>query len=766
VAARRTLVVVESPAKGKTIQRWLGPDHQVMATMGHVLDLPEHALGVEVEQGFRPRYEVLKGKNRLLSDLKRAAREAERVLLATDPDREGEAIAWLLAEELGAPGGSARVRRVLLHELTPEAIRAAVAAPRDLDRRRFEAQQARRILDRLVGWQVSPLLWSRVRRGLSAGRVQSVAVRMVVERERAREAFVAAERWGVEVELSAGRGPPLRARLATLDGRPARLDGQAAAEALVQALRQARFEVLEVTRRERAAPPPPAFSTAALQQVAATELGLSPRRAMALAQRLYEGIGLGEDGAVGLLSYMRTDSTQVSPAAAAWGRAWAATAYGSEAVTGSAGSAGSGSGSGSRAFAHEAIRPTSPDWPPERVLPLLGRERDLGRLYRLVWSRFVASLMAPAVHQEVCVRVAVTAGEGTHAVLEAAGAVLTAPGWLLAHADHPPAPEAGGPPAAALPRLPPLEVGQPLGLAALAPRHEVDAPPPRFTEATLVQALEARGLGRPSTFAAIVDTVQARGYVERVERRLSPTALGLRVTDALAEALPRELDVAFTAGLEAELDRIEEGRADWQAVVAGFHGPLQVALARATAARAGAAAATGVACGQCGRPMAVRLGKAGEFLACTGYPACRSTRDFRREGGAIVPEPPPGSDAGQPCPRCAAPMVSRRGRFGRFLSCSRFPACDGKVAPSLGVACPRGCGGEVTERRSKRGRTFYGCSAWPACDFVSWDRPRNEPCPDCGGNWLVEAVSRRVGPVLACPDKDCGCRRPQVGGAP
>lgn len=758
-----TLVVVESPAKGKTIQRWLGPGHQVMATMGHVLDLPEHALGVEVEKGFEPRYEVLKGKNRLLSDLKRAARAAGQVLLATDPDREGEAIAWLLAGELGAPGGDARVRRVLLRELTPEAIRTAVAHPVALDRRRFEAQQARRILDRLVGWQVSPLLWKKVRRGLSAGRVQSVAVRLVVERERERTAFVPGERWGAEVELSAGKGQPVRGRLVAAPGGPGLPASEAEAQALVAWLGQARFEVSAVTRREVLSAPPPAFTTAALQQVAASELGLSPRRAMALAQHLYEGVELGEDGAVGLLSYMRTDSTEVSPAAAAWGRAWATEAYGADAV-----GAGPEAGPGARVAAHEALRPTSPEWPPQKALPHFGRERDLGRLYRLVWERFIASLMAPAAFQEVTARVVAREGEGgagRTATFEAAGAVLVAPGWILAHRSVP-SPEAGGPSVALLPRLPALAPGQSLTLTAVAPRHEVEAPPPRFTEATLVQALEARGLGRPSTFAAIVDTVQARGYVERLEGRLSPTALGLKVTDALAAALPRALDVAFTAGLEAELDQIEAGRADWQAVVAGFHGPLEEALARVAAGqREAEAAVAGVTCERCGRPMAVRLGKAGEFLACTGYPACRATRDFKREGGAVVPEPPVGSDAGQPCPRCGAPMVSRRGRFGRFLSCSKFPACDGKVAPSLGVACPRGCGGEVTERRSKRGKTFFGCSTWPACDFVSWDRPRNEPCPDCGGTWLVEVVSKRAGPVLACPDKDCGYRRPHVGGA-
>lgn len=757
-SAGETLVVVESPAKGRTIQRWLGPGHRVLATMGHVLDLPENALGIEVEQGFRPRYEVLKGKNRLLSDLKRAARAADRVLLATDPDREGEAIAWLLAEELGAPGGSARVRRVLLHELTPDAIRAAVERPLDLDRRRFEAQQARRVLDRLVGWQVSPLLWRRVRRGLSAGRVQSVAVRLVVEREREREAFVAVERWGVEAEVRGATGAPLAARLRGPGGEPADLAGQGEAEAAARALQGLELSVLEVARRPAVAPPPPPFTTATLQQVAAAELGLAPRRTMALAQRLYEGVELGEEGTLGLVTYARSDSSRCSPAAEAWGRAWAAAAFGAAQVaTGPAAPP-----APSRPSAHEAIRPTSAGWPPERVLPILARarERDLGRLYRLIWRRFVASLMVAARHEEVAVRVAARGADGAvRAVLLATGRVEVEPGWLLAHGDQPPGPQAGGPvpgPAS----LPALAEGQPLRLVAVAAVRDVTAPPPRFTEATLVEALEARGLGRPSTFAAIVDTVQARGYVERRERHLAPTALGVRVTDTLAEAFPRELDVAFTAGLEAELDRIEEGRADWRAVVAGFHGPLQEALARAAAG--GAAAA--VACQRCGRTMTITAGKAGEFLACSGYPVCRATRDFRREGGAIVLLPEPGDEASGPCPRCGAPLVARRGRRGRFLACSRYPACDGKVSPSLGVACPRGCGGEVTERRSKRGKTFYGCSTWPGCDFVSWDRPRNEPCPDCGGTWLVEAVSRRSGPVLACPDRACGYRRPALDG--
>ncbi len=771
-AAPSTLVVVESPAKAKTLRAALGGEVAVLATLGHLVDLPEATLGVDVERGFEPRYDVLKGKNRLLSDLKRAAREASLVLLATDPDREGEAIAWLLADALGAPGGGATVRRVLLHELTPEAIRAAVAAPVALDQRRFEAQQARRILDRLVGFQASPVLWTRVRRGLSAGRVQSVALRLVVEREQARRAFRPEASWPAEVVLEAPGAAPFRARLTALGppdpggpppggtdsmapAAPAR--SEADAEAQLALLRQATFQVGAVAVTRRPLPAPPPFTTATLQQEAARRLGLSPRRTMALAQRLYEGVDLGEEGTVGLVTYVRTDATRLAPAAVEATRRQAAETFGQALLPERPNLFPPRPGAQA---AHEAIRPTDPARTPERLAPRFRalRERDLGRLYRLVWERALASQLAPAQLEVVEVEVA-GAGPGLlGARLLARGLHLETPGWLAVHGGDLPEPDPGaegGPDAvgegagAAAPwsatPLPALRPGQPLALVGLDALRLVTSPAPRYTEASLVLALDQRGLGRPSTFAAIVDTVQARGYVERVDGRLAPTALGERVDEALRACFPQELGVDFTAGLEARLDAVEEGTAGWREVLEGFYAPFRAALARAGAggeaapppavapgspARGVASASAAFYCPDCGKPMAVRWGRRGEFLSCSGYPSCRRTQDVRRVDGVVT--------------LAAAPQGG----------------------PVLADPCPRACGGEVVERRSKRGKTFYGCSTWPACDFVSWERPAGGPCPDCGNPWLVEVVSRRVGPALACPNKNCGYRRALVGGAP
>jgi DNA topoisomerase I len=758
VARKRagTLVVVESPAKGKTIKRFLGEGFTVLASGGHVKDLPEARLGVDVSNGFLPEYEALKGKSKVLSDLKRAARTAERVLLATDPDREGEAIAWHIAEELG--GGAAdrdeRVRRVLFHEITEGGIREAIAAPQPLDRNRFDAQQARRILDRLVGFQVSPILWKKVRRGLSAGRVQSVAVRLVVEREREIDAFEPIERGTLRVELAAGEAPAFRASLAGVDGAPAALSDAAEAEALAAELAGARWRVTSVEREEVRREPPPPFTTAKLQQEAARRLGLSPKRTMALAQRLYEGVELEDEGAVGLVTYPRTDSVRLSAQAVDAVRAHVAATFGEDHLPGGpiqhAGNPRAQAG-------HEAIRPTSLAWTPARLAAALEGERDLVRLYRLVWNRFVACQMAPAIHDRTAVEI-----EAGRATFHAEGVVLRSPGFLAAE-PVPDVPagsdEADGEEGAAAGALPGLEPGAALSLVALDPSRHLSAPPPRFDEAGLVQELDERGIGRPSTFAAILETIQEREYVERVEKRLRPTALGTLVVEELGRAFPRELDFGFTADLEGHLDAVEAGTAPWQTVLADFYGPFQQALARAEASirevkRPEVQAE--LACEKCGKPMAVRWGRNGEFLSCTGYPTCRSTLNFRREDGKIVVERDEEVTVDEICPVCGSPMAMKRGRFGRFLACTRYPKCKGAKPVSIGVDCPKGCGGFISERRSRHGKTFYGCSSYPKCDFVSWDRPRNEPCPRCGSAYTVQKLSPRA--IFACPHKECGWR--------
>jgi DNA topoisomerase I len=777
-----TLVVVESPAKAKTIKKYLGRSYDVKASVGHVKDLPKSKMGVDIENGFAPQYDVIKGKVKVLSEIKRAARSAGRVLLATDPDREGEAIAWHIAEELGAVGGDDRVSRVLFNEITKTAIQKAILEPRRLDKCKFDSQQARRILDRLVGYKISPILWSKVKRGLSAGRVQSVAVRLVVDREREIEAFKPEEYWSVEADLAAALPPEFRARLVKIAGQKADLKEEAPTRALVGELEHEPFTVAAVEKKERRRNPPPPFTTAKLQQEAANRLGFTTRKTMTLAQRLYEGVELGDEGAVGLITYMRTDSVRLSTEAVDAVRVHIAERYGADHLP-----------EGPNFFktkqkaaqeAHEAVRPTSMEWTPERVEPYFEAmgERDMFRLYQLIWNRFVACQMLPAVYDQTTADIA--AGR---AIFRATGSHLKFPGYLAVYGAKPPEEEAGAEAEKAEgdlngaegkeknqeKLLPPLEEGLELRLLKLIPEQHFTQPPPRFNESSLVKELEERGIGRPSTYAAILTTIQGmregspkpdRAYVEKVDgRNFRPTHLGTLVTDLLVHSFPRELDVAFTAGMEEKLDEIEEGNVNWQAVLQDFYSGFKDDLAKAEVAMRDVKRqeiATELACEKCGRPMVIKWGRMGEFLACSGYPECRNTMNFRREqDGSVVPMKEEDVPTDEKCPTCGAPMVVKRGRFGRFLACSKYPECKTSKPISIGVTCPKGCGGYISERRSKRGKTFYGCSSYPKCDFVSWDRPRNEACPSCGSAYLVDKYSKKSGPFVGCPNKECDYRR-------
>jgi DNA topoisomerase-1 len=766
-ARKGFLVVVESPAKAKTIKKYLGRQYEVKASVGHVKDLPKSKMGVDVEKGFRPEYDVIKGKAKVLSEIKRAARKAERVLLATDPDREGEAIAWHIAEEIGAEGGDERVRRVLFNEITKSAIQKAIEEPRSLDRAKFESQQARRILDRLVGYQISPILWRKVRRGLSAGRVQSVAVRLVVEREREIEAFKPEEYWSLEAELAAPQPPEFRARLVKIGGQKAELKDGETSRRLVEELEKETFTVAAVERKERRRNPPPPFTTAKLQQEAANRLGFTARKTMTLAQRLYEGVELGEEGSVGLITYMRTDSVRLSAEAVDGARLHIEARYGKDHLPESPNVYRTKQKAAQEA--HEAIRPTSLEWTPERVAPFFDQmgERDMLRLYELVWNRFVACQMVPAVYDQTTADIA--AGRAT---FRANGSVLKFPGYLAVYGARPPEEEAGAEPdkpengegrdKAEDRALPPLEPGMSLQLRRLVPEQHFTQPPPRFNESSLVKELEEKGIGRPSTYAAILDVIQEKGYVEKVERNFRPTHLGVLVTDELVRAFPREMDVAFTAGMEEKLDEVEEGNAGWQAVLQDFYATFKEDLAKAEVSMRDVKRQeipTDLVCEKCGKPMVIKWGRMGEFLACSGYPDCRNTMNFRREEGKIVPQKEEEVQVYEKCPECGAAMVMKRGRFGRFLACTRYPECKGTRPVSIGVACPKACGGQITERRSRRGRTFYGCTSWPNCDFVSWDRPRAEKCPRCGSPYLLDKYSKREGPFVACPNKECGYRR-------
>jgi DNA topoisomerase-1 len=766
------LVIVESPAKAKTIKKYLGRTYDVRASVGHVKDLPKSKMGVDLEGGsFEPEYDVIKGKAKVLSEIKRAARGAARVFLATDPDREGEAIAWHISEEIGAGGGDERVRRVLFNEITKNAIQKAIEHPIDLDRKKFDSQQARRILDRLVGYQISPILWKKVRRGLSAGRVQSVAVRLVVEREREIEAFNPEEYWSLDADLAAKLPPEFTAKLWKVDGEKAALKEEAVTRALAAEVEKARFVVQTVDRKERRRNPPPPFTTAKLQQEAANRLGFTAKKTMTLAQRLYEGVELGDD-TVGLITYMRTDSVRLSTEAVDAARGHVAERYGKDHLPEQPNVYKTKAKSAQEA--HEAIRPTNLEWSPERTLPYFEQmgERDMYRLYELIWNRFVACQMVPAVYDQTAADISA----GPRAVFRANGSILKFPGYLAVYGAKPPEEEAGaeeekGENGAAERegdkkneerQLPPLEAGMELTLRQLHPEQHFTQPPPRYNESSLVKEMEQRGIGRPSTYAAILETIQDKGYVEKVERNFKPTHLGLVVTDELVKSFPREMDVAFTAGMEEKLDEIEDGNAGWQEVLRDFYDKFKEDLAKAEVHMRDVKRqeiATELACEKCGKPMVIKWGRMGEFLACSGYPECRNTMNFRREDGKIVPEKEEEIPVDEKCPQCAAAMVMKRGRFGRFLACTRYPECKGTKPVSIGVTCPKGCGGYISEKRSRRGRTFYGCSSYPNCDFVSWDRPRNEACPTCGSAYLLDKYSKRTGPFIACPNKECGYRR-------
>jgi DNA topoisomerase-1 len=764
--AGRTLVVVESPAKAKTIKKYLGRSYEVLASVGHIMDLPKSKLGVDVEHGFEPQYVVIRDKTKVVADIKKAARNADRILLATDPDREGEAIAWHLSMELDAPGGDARVQRVLFNEITKGAILAAIEKPGTLDRKKYDSQQARRILDRLVGYQISPILWKKVRRGLSAGRVQSVAVRLVVDREREIDAFVKVEYWTLDADLAAALPPEFRARLAKVDGQKADVTDGDTARGLAAEIGKARFTVASVDRKERRRNAPPPFTTAKLQQEAANRLGFSAKKTMTLAQRLYEGVDLGEDGTTGLITYMRTDSVRLAPEAVESVRAYIGKVYGKDHLPETPNVYKTKQKQAQEA--HEAVRPVSTSFPPEKVAPHLDAqgERDMSRLYELIWNRFVACQMVPAVYDQTVVDV-----EAGRATFRATGSVMKFPGYLAVYGAQRPEDEAGaevdkegeeGAREKAEDRsLPPLEAGQDLRLVRLLPEQHFTQPPPRFNESSLIKELEEKGIGRPSTYASILSTIQDKGYVEKLERVFKPSHLGLVVTDELVKAFPSELDVAFTAGMEEKLDEVEEGTTGWQAVLTEFYDRFKVDLAKAGELMRDVKTEqqpTEVPCEKCGKLMVIKWGRNGEFLACPGYPECRNTMNFRREGDSVVPMKEEDVPTDEKCPECAAPMVMKRGRFGKFFACTRYPECKGTKSVPLGVPCPK-CASDLSERRSRRGKTFYGCTTYPKCDFVSWDKPRLEKCPLCDNPWLVEKFSKRDGAVVACPNKECGYRR-------
>jgi DNA topoisomerase-1 len=697
----KPLIIVESPTKAKTIKKFLPPRYVVKASVGHVRDLPKSTLGVDVTNGFAPRYLTIKGKGDIIKDLKAAAKSATEVYLATDPDREGEAIAWHLAELLKLDDP----KRIELHEITKDAALAALRDPHPIDMPRVNAQQARRILDRLVGYKISPLLWAKVRGGLSAGRVQSVAVRLIVDREREIRAFVPREYWTITAQLRADGSPIVfPAELNQIDGEKAEIPNGERADEIMRALDGAAFRVASVktreTRRNAAAP----FTTSTLQQEASRKLKFRVRKTMQIAQALYEGVDLGgSEGTQGLITYMRTDSTRIADSAREAAREYVVGRFGEEYHA------------GGRQFkvregaqdAHEAIRPTSVFRTPESLAGIL--KRDELRLYQLIWERFVASQMAPAVFDQTTVDI----NSAKRYTFRATGSVLKFAGFTAVYeegtdsvngqgaGDLPNVPSARD--AKARPMLPKMAEGEDLDPQAIEPKQHFTEPPPRFTEATLVRALEENGIGRPSTYSAIVETIQARGYVEQIERRFHPTEIGEAVNDLLAEHFKEIVDLGFTASMEAKLDDLAERGGDWESaaeLLGTFYGPFEKELEEAE----------------------------------------RKLPKFEQKD-----EP-----TDEVCPNCGKMMVIKTGRFGRFMSCSGYPECKTTkpILKDTGVKCPK-CGGMIAERRSRKGRTFYGCANYPACDFVSWDRVAAQPCAVCG-DYVIEKPRRGGSVAYVC----------------
>ncbi len=685
----KSLVVVESPTKARTLKKLLDKKYDVIASMGHVKDLPRSQLGVDVEHEFTPKYVVPKGKGPVIKELKSAAKKAAAVYLATDPDREGEAISWHLASILNPV--NPKIKRIEFHEVTRDAVRRALQVPRDIDQSLVNAQQARRILDRLVGYKLSPLLWRKVRGGLSAGRVQSVAVRLICEREKEIEAFVPQEYWSLTARLTREtEDAPFAARLVTKDGEKVAIANEAQAKDLVRELERLPYIVGEVRRKDQQRHPAAPFTTSTLQQEANRKLGYSAARTMVVAQQLYEGLDVGPEGTVGLITYMRTDSVQVAEEARSLARGYITETFGAPYLpdqprhyTSRRGAQG----------AHEAIRPTSVRRTPDAVKAFL--KADQHKVYKLIWERFVASQMASAVMDTLAVDVSA----GPY-VLRATGSRVKFPGFLRVYLEG----RDNGDEEAAEGWLPDLQAGERVRLLGLDPAQHFTQAPPRYTEATLVRALEDRGIGRPSTYAPIIETIKQRGYVEVEDRRLYPTDLGIVVNSLLVEHFPQVLDVEFTAHMEEDLDRVEEGKEDWVRLLRAFYAPFAEVLHKA-------------------------------------------------EQSIVEVEMTP-EEIGEPCPRCGRPLVKRRGRFGEFIACSGYPECTYTRPVGIGVRCPRDAG-EVVERRTRKGRVFYGCANYPACTFTSWDRPLGRPCPLCGQMLVAKRARRNATRAIVCSNKGC-----------
>ena len=733
------LIVVESPAKVKTLQKFLGEDYVIKASVGHIKDLPEDELGVDLQKDFQPQYVTISGKAKIVRELKKASKGVKNIYLGPDPDREGEAIAWHIAEEIG--NGDKNIYRILFNEITKKAVLDAIRHPGKLQQSKYEAQQARRILDRLVGYQVSPILWEKVRRGLSAGRVQSVAVRIVCEREREIQDFVSEEYWSLTATLK-GKDSPVSfdAKLTKWKGKKVKMAKEAEALAIRKTLENAAYSVSKIVQQEKQRHPFPPFITSRLQQEAYRKLSFPAKKTMWIAQKLYEGLDLGPLGMVGLITYMRTDSVRVSTEAVQQVRGWIKDRFGDSYLPPKPNVYKSRRGAQE---AHEAIRPTSIEMEPDKVKSYL--DKDQWALYKLIWDRFVSSQMPSADFLQTTVEI-----KANDAVFTAVGTVPVFQGFMAIYMEGEDDQENGN----GEKKLPSLTEGEILELLALTHRQHFTQPPYRFSEATLIKELEEKGIGRPSTYATILATIKEKEYVRLEKGKFSPTELGCLVNDLLVVNFPDIFDVEFTAQMEENLDHIEEGAKDWVETLKEFYLPFEKDLEMAKISMRDVKRElipTDALCERCGSKMVKRWGKRGYFLACSTYPKCSYTREVEGNGENQV-------ETDAKCEKCGSPMVIKNGKFGRFLACSNYPTCKFTRSLDTGVRCPQeGCDGMIVERRTHKGRTFYGCSNYPNCTYAVWDKPIPEKCPQCGFPFLVEKQGKG-GVTKRCPQKECGYR--------
>lgn len=746
------LVILESPSKAATVKGYLGSNYKVVASKGHVRDLPKSTLGVDIENNFEPRYINIRGRGDLIKELRREAKKAKKVYLMTDPDREGEAIAWHLANALNIPVEKAL--RAPINEVTKTAVKAAVKSPRKIDMNLVNAQQTRRILDRIVGYKLSPYLWKSVRSGLSAGRVQSVATRMIVDREREREAFVPVEYWSIEADLLSAEGKPFKAKFWGVDGEAVSLNTKEETDAILESCKNGDFIVSSVRKAKKQKHPAPPFTTSSLLVEASRKLGFQSQRIMRTAQELYEGIDLGAElgGAQGLITYMRTDSIRISEQAAETAKKLITEQFGENYLPDSQRSYKTDAGAQD---AHEAIRPANPEIHPDKIKSKL--TPDQYKLYKLIWNRFIASQMASALLDTVSADIV----NGKN-IFRASGYTIAFKGYMSVYEDSEPEEDKSAQPTEekmAKTLIPELAKDDKLELKELVPAQHFTEPPARYTEASLINRFKELGIGRPSTYTPTITTIISRGYVEREGKSLKPTSLGFTTTELMEKNFNDIVDYKFTANMEEELDDIENGKRVMNDVLGAFYAGFSRDLERAAENLEEDKVETepqltDIICDKCGARMIVKTGRYGRFAACPNYPTCKNTKPITPEGEIQKPQPAPD---GMTCDECGSPMVVRSGRWGNFYACSRYPECKftKRIDREIGVKCPD-CGGEIVVRRTKNRRIFYGCSNYPDCEFVSYSLPTKEKCPDCGSMLLLQKGKKSK---LVCRDKECGYSR-------